>query len=182
MKVTFLGTGAAFPDPDRGQSAILLTLSNGRHFLFDCGMGATRQMVRANVNPADVPVICFSHLHYDHLCDFPAFIINGWMFNRAEAPIVIGPKGLKTFVSHLFEGGAFQADIQARSLYPSRQKNIVAIRPDVREISPGPVYADDDIRIMCDHVDHIPRHVSECFGFRIEAEGKVIAYSGDTGL
>lgn len=180
MKITLLGTGAAFPDADRCQSSILVTLSNGRHFLFDCGMGTTRQLIRANVNPADVPIICFSHLHYDHLADFPAFIINGWMFDRAEAPIVMGPKGVEHFVMHLFEGGAFDADIRARSAYPSRQKNIAAIRPDVREIEPGVIHQDDDIRISCDLVDHIPRHISECFGFRIEADGRVVAYSGDT--
>ena len=53
MKITMLGTGAALPDPDRGQSSILVTLDNGAHYLLDCGHGATRQMVRANVNPAD---------------------------------------------------------------------------------------------------------------------------------
>ena len=57
MRITMLGTGAAFPDPDRAQSGILLTLENGRHYLFDCGAGITHNMVRANVNPADVPFV-----------------------------------------------------------------------------------------------------------------------------
>ena len=53
MRLIMLGTGAALPDPDRCHTSILLTLNNGRHFLIDCGHGATRQMMRVNVNPAE---------------------------------------------------------------------------------------------------------------------------------
>jgi ribonuclease Z len=180
MKVTFLGTGAAFPDPLRGQSGILLTLGNGRHFLFDCGAGTTRQLVCAGVNPADVGLVCLTHLHHDHICDYPAFVITGWMFDRPGSSILLGPVGVRHFSQHLFEGGAFKGDFDARSHYPSRQANIAAIRPDIREMAPGVVYEDEDIRIIADLVDHIPRELSQCFGVRIEAEGKVVAFSGDT--
>ena len=88
-----LGTGAAMPDPDRHHSAILLTV-RGRHYLFDCGHGATRQMVRAGTDPATVDVIFLSHLHYDHIADFPYFMIATWMCNRAVAPVVV-EDGLK---------------------------------------------------------------------------------------
>lgn len=180
MKVTFLGTGAAFPDPERGQSGILITLSNHRHFLLDCGSGTTRQLVCAGVDPADVDVVCLSHLHHDHICDFPAFIITGWMFDRENAPILLGPKGVKHFSDHLFEEGAFKSDFLARSHYQARKDNIAAIRPDIREMEPGCVYEDKDVRIFADWVEHIPREISECFGVRIEAEDRVVAFSGDT--
>ena len=39
-----LGTGAAFPDPDRAQSGILVTLDNGATYLFDCGAGTTHNL------------------------------------------------------------------------------------------------------------------------------------------
>jgi ribonuclease Z len=175
-----LGTGAAFPDPDRAQSGILVKLENGAQYMFDCGAGTTHNMVRANSNPADVGVIFLTHLHHDHICDFPLFAITGWMWDRATAPIVLGPKGTKNFCSHLFEGGAFEADFRARSNYPLRQNNLEAVRPDVREVSPGLAYEDENVRIFCDYVEHIPREISECFGVRLEAEGKVIAFSGDT--
>ena len=79
MKITFLGTGAALADPDRCQSSILLTLDNGRNYLFDCGEGATRQMVRANVNPAEVNWVFLSHLHFDHICGLPFFVLSSWI-------------------------------------------------------------------------------------------------------
>jgi ribonuclease Z len=117
-----LGTGAAFPDPDRAQSGILVTLNNGATYLFDCGAGTTHNMVRANTNPADVTAVFLTHLHHDHICDFPLFAITGWMWDRKMPPIVLGPKGTKNFCNHLFEGGAFDADFRARGDYPLRQK------------------------------------------------------------
>jgi ribonuclease Z len=80
----------------------------------------------------------------------------------------------------LFEGGAFKTDFEARSSYPKRQKNLAAIRPKVIETKPGIAYEDEHVKIICDWVEHIPREMSECFGIRFEAEGKVISFSGDT--
>jgi ribonuclease Z len=180
VKITMLGTGAALPDPERGQSAVLVSTNAGKHYLFDCGEGATRQMVRANINPADVGLVFLTHLHHDHISDFPYFVISSWMLNRKGSPILLGPKGTKNFVNHLFEDGAYRADFMARSAYPVRKENIDAVRPDVREIAPGVVFEDSDIRITALHVDHLPHEICECFGVRIEADGKVVAFSGDT--
>lgn len=180
MKITFLGTGAALADPDRCQSSILVTLDNGRHYLFDCGEGATRQMVRANINPADVGWVFLSHLHFDHICGLPFFVLSSWIFNRAGSPQVYGPKGTRDYVTHLFENGAFHVDFLARSQYPLRKKNLEAMRPAVTEVKPGLVYEDSHVRVTADWIEHIPREICECFGVRVEAEGKVLAFSGDT--
>jgi ribonuclease Z len=180
MRIIMLGTGAALPDPDRGHTSILLTLDNGRHFMIDCGHGATRQLMRVNVNPADVAHLLLTHLHYDHVCEIPFFVISSWILGRANMLEIRGPEGTKNLVSHLFEGGAFDADIRARSAYPLRQANIEAVRPVVTDYGPGIVFGDIDIRVTADYVDHIPAEISRCFGFRMEAEGKVVAVSGDT--
>ena len=180
MRIVMLGTGAALPDPERCHTSILLTLDNGRHFLIDCGHGATRQLMRVDVNPADVSPLLLTHLHHDHVCEFPFFVISGWILGRVGALDVRGPAGTRHLASHLFEGGAFDADIRARSAYPLRQANMEAIRPRVTEYDAGVVFSDHDIRITADHVDHIPAEISPCYGFRIEAEGKVVTFSGDT--
>ena len=93
---------------------------------------------------------------------------------------IFGPDGTKKMVSHLFENGAFDADIRARGAYPARQANMEAIRPKVTEYGPGVVFQDDELRVTAAYMDHIPREISPCFGFRIEAEGKVVVFSGDT--
>jgi len=137
-------------------------------------------MVRADVSPAEVATVFLTHLHHDHICDFPLLAITGWMWNRRGSPTVVGPRGARQFCSHLFENGAFHADFLARSRYPLRQKNLEAIRPQVRECSPGIAYQDDHITVRCEWVEHIPREITECFGMRLEADGKSIAISGDT--
>ena len=180
MRIVMLGTGAALPDPERCHTSILLTLQNGRQFLIDCGHGATRQLMRVDVNPADVPHLLLTHLHHDHVCELPFFVISGWMLGRVGALDVHGPVGIRHLVSHLFEGGAFDADIRARSAYALRRGNIEAVRPLVTEYDAGTIFSDAEITIVADHVDHIPPEVSPCYGFRIEAEGKIVTFSGDT--
>ena len=179
MRIVILGSGVPSPSPERGGSAILITTA-GRHYLFDCGQGATRQMVRANVSPVDVNHVFFSHLHYDHIIDFPYFILTGWMYERAERATVIGPAGTRNFVDHLFAKGAFADDIKARLLYPQRQKNIFALEPDVREVEPGVIFEDDVAKVSAAYVEHIPRDITACFALKLEAEGRTVVFSGDT--
>lgn len=180
MHVTMLGTAAALPDPDRRHTAILVTLDNGRRILLDCGHGATINMVRANVNPADVPLVFLTHLHHDHISDLPFFLLESWILNRIGSPVIVGPKGTASFVKCVLEGGAFDVDIRARAKYPARQANIEAIRPIVREYEAGVIHDDPDLQVTAFEVDHIPSEITRCYGLRIEAEGKVVAFSGDT--
>lgn len=180
MQITLLGTGAALPDPDRCHTSILLALDCGRRLLLDCGHGATRQLLRVNVNPADVEMLLLTHLHHDHVCELPFFVISAWMLGRTGALVIKGPAGTKHMVGHLFEGGAFDADIRARASYPARQANIEAVRPCVSEYDAGVIFQDADIKVTVEPVDHIPPEISPCFGFRIEAEDKIVTFSGDT--
>jgi ribonuclease Z len=180
MRVVMLGTGAALVDPDRNHSSILVTV-RGRHYLFDCGHGATHQLVRAGVDPAEVDVIFLSHLHFDHIADFPYFLISTWIFGRQTVPVVIGPPETAAFARHLFAEGAFAKDIEARAQYPQRQRDFAVLRPDVRECKPGLVYEDELVRVSACYVEHIPREISPCFALRMETvDGQSVVFSGDT--
>lgn len=180
MRIIFLGTSAALAEPDRCQTSILFTLSNGRHYLFDCGEGATRQMIKADVNPADVHCLFLTHLHFDHCVGIPYFMLTSWIFDRKGALNVYGPKGTRKLFGSLLEGGAFDADIKARGAFPMRKANMEALRPDITEIGEGVIHDDGHMKVTALWVEHIPRDICECFGFRIEAEGKVVAISSDT--
>lgn len=180
MRIVMLGTGAALPDPDRCHTAILLTLESGEHYLLDCGHGATRQMMRSNVSPADVKKIFLTHLHHDHIAELPFLLISAWMLNTTGVPLIVGPVGTKKFCGHLLEGGAFDVDFHARSHYRARQENIEAMRPEVREYAAGVIYEDEHLKMTAIEVDHIEPEIARCYGFRIEAEGKVVAFSGDS--
>ena len=180
MRIIMLGTSAALPDPDRSDSAILITVRD-RNYLFDCGHGATHQMVRANVDPATVNTVFLSHLHHDHIADFAYFMIATWICNRQVAPVVVGPPDTQHFVDSLLANGAFRKDIEARVQYPVRQKNFDVMTPDVRECEPGIVFEDDLVKVQACYVEHIPREISPCFGLRMDTvDGKSVVFSGDT--
>lgn len=180
MRIIMLGTGAALPDPDRCQSGILLTV-RGRHYLFDCGHGATHQMVRANVHPATVDHVFLSHLHHDHIAEFPFFMISSWMTGRKNPPVVIGPDDTQHFVDSLFKDGAFRKDMEARAAYKQRQDNLHVMTPDVRECEPGVVFEDELVKVTACYVEHIPREISPCFGLRMDTvDGESVVFSGDT--
>jgi ribonuclease Z len=126
-------------------------------------------------------VVFLSHLHFDHIADFPYFLLSTWIFGRQVAPVVIGPPETAAFVGHLFAEGAFAKDIEARAQYPQRQANLHVLRPDLRECRPGLVYEDDRVRIRACHVEHIPREISPCFALRMDtADGQSVVFSGDT--
>ncbi|WP_153731414.1 MBL fold metallo-hydrolase [Sporosarcina obsidiansis] len=179
MKVTMLGTGAALPDPDRGHTSILITV-NEKQYLFDCGNGATRQLIRANVDPSTVDVVFLTHLHMDHIADLPFFLLSGWICDRKVKPSIIGPPGTKEFVDHSLENGAFAVDINARAQFPQRRDSMEMIRPDISIVTPGLVYEDENIKVYADYVEHIESEFMHCFGFRVEAGDKVVTFSGDT--
>src|SRR3712207_403775 len=132
VRVVMLGTGAALVDPDRGHSGIALTVAD-RHYLFDIGHGTTRQLVRTNIDPAQVNHVFISHLHFDHIEDAGYFVISTWMMNRPVKPAIYGPPGTRQFVGSLLEDGAFRADIRARAAYKQRAESLAMVRPDVRE-------------------------------------------------
>ncbi|WP_323039536.1 MBL fold metallo-hydrolase [Gemmobacter sp.] len=180
MRLTFLGSAAALADPDRAQTAILIELDSGAKYLVDCGEGATRNMLKADVNPADVGTVFLTHLHMDHIIGLPYHILTGWIFGRRAAPQVYGPPGTADFLRHALEGGAYDVDIRARGAYPMRQRNMAAVRPQVTEITAGVIHDDGALRVTALPVRHIPEDICMCYGFRLEAEGKVIALSSDT--
>jgi ribonuclease Z len=180
MRITMLGTGAALVDPDRNHSSILLTVRE-RNYLFDCGHGATHQLMRAGIDPVDVDIIFLSHLHFDHIADFPYFMLSTWIFGRQAVPVVIGPPATEDFVRHLFAEGAFRKDIEARAQYPQRQRNLHVLHPRIRGCRPGLVYEDELGKVSACYVEHIPREISPCFALRMDTvDGESVVFSGDT--
>ena len=48
MRVTFLGTSGSMPTPERGSSSVVIR-KDKELFMFDCGEGTQRQMVKAGI-------------------------------------------------------------------------------------------------------------------------------------
>lgn len=65
LKLTVLGSGGIFPDPQRGGPAYLLSHQD-HHLLLDAGPGALRALVKTGVSLDDLDGICITHQHADH--------------------------------------------------------------------------------------------------------------------
>ena len=102
MKLTFLGTGAPRPSPDRHGPSILVEAGN-RKILIDAGPGARQRLFEAGGFPllTGVTDIFITHLHYDHIANVSDLWITGWMYGRREPLRVHGPPGTGEFVAGL---------------------------------------------------------------------------------
>jgi ribonuclease BN (tRNA processing enzyme) len=68
MKLKFVGVGSAFTTMDKGQSSIMLTNSDGKHLIVDCGMTFPyifRDEMRHSHK--DIEAVYISHNHADHI-------------------------------------------------------------------------------------------------------------------
>ena len=86
LRVTFLGTGGAVPTTRRNTSSVFLR-REGERFLFDCGEGTQRQMMRFGTG-FGVSDVFVTHLHGDHTLGLPG-LLQTMDFNDREADLTI---------------------------------------------------------------------------------------------
>ena len=95
VRLTFLGTSGAMPTAARNLSG--LSVRQGReHYLFDCGEGTQRQMIRYGTG-FDVTAICFTHFHADHYIGAIGFVRTLSMLGRGRPLDVYGPAPARPF-------------------------------------------------------------------------------------
>jgi ribonuclease Z len=91
LSLRFLGTSASRPTVERGLSSIAVT-REGETFLFDCGEGTQRQMMRWNVG-FTLGDIFFTHFHTDHWLGVLGLLKTLALQARTEPLRLWGPKG-----------------------------------------------------------------------------------------
>ena len=151
-------------------------------YLFDAGTGvvpraaaATRRKGIAGLEPRKLRVAFLTHLHSDHALGLPDLILTPWTMGRTEPLELWGPKGTRTMVEHIL--AAYHEDIAIRSTR-LEGSNATGYKVNVHEIEPGDVYKDDIVTVKPFLVKH--GDWKQALGYRIEASGHVIVYSGDT--
>ncbi len=191
MKITLLGTGTP-TNPHRFQSAVLVETGESR-LLFDAGRGAVHQMHQAGIAISRVNPVFITHHHFDHINDLFDVIISSAMQGREHPLAIYGPAGTRRIVRALLEE-VYAPDIRFRieedrdirrrgGSWDERPEAIS--RVDVRDVGPGLVAETAHWKVYADYVRHgdFPQARDfewRCLGYRIEAEGKTVAISGDT--
>ena len=102
MRIVFLGTSGAIPTERRSLPATLLKRGN-ELFLFDCGEGVQRQMIRAKIGFHKSMKVFLSHLHGDHVLGLPGLLQTMSLMDRKVKLEVYAPKGVKHFLEGIEE-------------------------------------------------------------------------------
>lgn len=184
MKVILLGTGGPRPDPDRQGPSLVVQIGSD-NVVFDAGRGVATQLVRAGIPITEVGHIFLTHHHFDHTGGLADLIFAAWNKARNETIRVFGPRGTSKMLSHLFEAYSPDIGYRLRETGLTAEK-LIDIREmvDVTDVGPGLVHDAGDWKVYAEHVSHghgLGMTVGEwpCLGFRVEAEGKAVAISGD---
>ena len=166
MRLSVLGSGTVTPALERASSGYRLVGSVGSLNL-DLGHGTLRNALKMGQRPWEWTDLAFSHIHPDHTSDLVPFLFarncGPPPWNR-EAPISLwGPPGFGDFFESLCKP------------WPWISKE--GAEPQIREYSGS--FDVGGLQVTPHAVEHsgLP-----AFGFRIEQEGQVFSYSGDTRL
>jgi ribonuclease BN (tRNA processing enzyme) len=160
MRLTIVGCSGSYPGPDSPASCYLVE-HDGHRIVLDLGNGAFGALQRYT-DVLDVDAVVLSHLHADHCLDLTSYYV--WRKYRPEGPAhmipVLGPSG--------------SADRMARAydLPPELgMKGEFEFRDHVTVTEIGP------FRLTTALVNH----PVEAYATRIEAGGRSMVFSGDTG-
>ncbi|MFH1285208.1 MAG: ribonuclease Z [Candidatus Micrarchaeota archaeon] len=101
IRVVILGSGASIPTVERNLSAVALRFA-GDVYLFDCGEGTQRQMMRYKISYARVKCIFLTHLHPDHVLGITGLVHTlDFGTERKEPLFIYGPRGTERRMSEL---------------------------------------------------------------------------------
>ncbi|MCC8430980.1 MBL fold metallo-hydrolase [Reyranella aquatilis] len=168
MRLQFLGSGDAFGSGGRFNTCFHLERAAHGNLLVDCGASSMVAIRKWEVEPNAISTVLVSHLHGDHFAGLPFFLLDAQLVSRRTEPLLLaGPPGfrdrLMTVMEAMFAGSTqvqrkFELEIRELELHERVETNGLAVTPYLmKHYSGAPSYA-----------------------LRIETEGKVLAYSGDT--
>lgn len=167
-RLTVVGSGTLLPDDDRRSSAYHLR-AGGLDCLLDCGSGTLHGFDRHGIEWQALDVVAFSHYHTDHLGDLAPLLFalkHGPRPPRSAPLTILGPPGLLERLDGL--AAAFGESVED----PGFPLELVEVGRSGSWSGPdgGPA-----LRF------HPTPHTERSVAHRWEADGVVVAYTGDTG-
>ncbi len=136
IRLTFLGTAAARPTVARNVSGLAVQ-REGDLFLFDCGEGTQRQMMRYATGFGVIAVFV-THMHADHFLGITGLVRTMALQGRTDPLTLYGPAGSRRMLDTLVTLGSDR----------------VGFPVEVQECRPGEGYRGEGYGVYAFRVDH----------------------------
>ena len=166
MRVTVIGCSGSFAGPSSPASSYLVQAEFGGRtwsILLDLGSGALGALQR-QMSPDDLDAVLITHLHPDHCVDLCGLYVSRRYRPFGSLPArlpVFGPTGTARRLQLMYHGlepGGMEAEFDIHTVV------------DAAPILIGP-FTVTPYRV---------NHPVEAYGYRVEAGGALLAYTGDT--
>lgn len=168
MKLQFLGSGDAFGSGGRFNTCFHLERATHGNVLIDCGASSMVAIRKWGVDPNKVSTVLVTHLHGDHFAGLPFFLLDAQLISRRTTPLILaGPPGFKERLQIVREA-LFAGSTVIEPKYPL----------EIRELALHARVEIDGLTVT----PYLMKHFSGApsYALRVETEGKVLTYSGDT--
>jgi ribonuclease BN (tRNA processing enzyme) len=167
MQLRFVGCSDALGSGGRYNTCFHVT-GESVNFLIDCGASSLPALKRLGIARDDIDLILITHFHGDHFAGLPFLLLDAQFTRRTHPLMIAGPDGIEMRLTQvmeaLFENSSKtkqRFDLSIVTLKPEETRSFGAVSvtpyPVVHGESGGPFLA-----------------------YRVETEGRVIAYSADT--
>jgi ribonuclease BN (tRNA processing enzyme) len=167
MQLRFVGCGDALGSGGRGNTCFHVA-GERANLLIDCGASSLAALKRYGIARDDIDLILITHFHGDHFGGLPFLLLDAQFAKRKRPLVIAGPAGIDIRLTRVMEA-TFE---HSSATTPSFDLSVIALEPGVpREfgavkVTPFPVVHGDS--------------GGPFYAYRVEAEGRTIAYSGDT--
>jgi ribonuclease BN (tRNA processing enzyme) len=167
MQVQFVGCGDAFGSGGRQNTCFHVT-GNSVNCLIDCGASALPALKRYGITRNDIDLILITHFHGDHFAGLPFFLLDAQFARRSRPLVIAGPQGIEARLAQVME-----------ALFEHSSKTPQKFRLEVHALEPGKTRRFGAVTVTPYPVLH-GESGGPFLGYRLEAEGRVLAYSADT--
>jgi len=166
-QLTIIGNGDAFGSRNHFHTCFHLEI-DGYQLLVDCGATAVQPLFASSIELNRIDAIIITHFHGDHYGGVPFFLLNSYFKTKRDRELkIIGPPGCQKNIETL-----------VGTLYGGLMDKFHEIGLSFDEYGPDYLEPFKDLRSKGLPVIHAPESIPH--GVRIEGNGKIFGFSGDT--
>jgi ribonuclease BN (tRNA processing enzyme) len=167
MQLQFVGCGDALGSGGRLNTCFHVT-GERVNFLIDCGASSLPALKRLDVTRDDLDLILITHFHGDHFGGLPFLLLDAQFTRRTRPLVIAGPAGIETRLTRVME-----------ALFENSSQTARRFDLSIVELDPGEALEFGAVNVTPFAVVH-GESGGPFLAYRVEAEGRIIAYSADT--